>query len=107
MKNVELLTKDTFDNFVQGDFVIVDFWASWCGPCRALAPILDKIAEEQNIKIGKMNIEDEGVQDFTKKFQIRSIPTLLFFKKGQCIGSNVGIISEQDLVAKIKTYEGQ
>lgn len=104
MGNVTLLTKDNFENFIQAPLAIVDFWAPWCGPCRALAPTLDKVAQEQNILMGKMSIEDEDSQNFVQKYQIRSIPTLLFFKHGLCVESHVGAISEQDLIEKINTH---
>lgn len=63
-----------------GELVVIDFWATWCGPCMAMAPTIDKLAEEYEGKaiIGKYNIDEES--DFSMKFRIMSIPTLLFFK---------------------------
>ncbi len=105
MNTVTLLTKENFNTFINNEeLTLVDFWAPWCGPCRALAPILEKIATEKSVKIGKMSIEDEDAQPWVEAFQIRSIPTLLFFKNGKCIEVHTGMISEQDLWAKIKNH---
>lgn len=104
MKMPEILTKHSFEDFINQPFVIVDFWASWCGPCRALLPILEKISLEKGIKIGKMSVEDEGNEEFARQYHVQSIPTLLFFKQGILVDSNVGLISEEDLLAKIKKH---
>ena len=89
----ELLEKD--------GLVLVDFYATWCGPCRTIAPLLEKVAAEYDGKIivGKINIEDSP--NVTMKFGIRNIPTLLFFKNGEIVDKHVGVIRESDLVDKI------
>lgn len=104
---MEILTKDTFEAFTQKPFAIVDFWAPWCGPCRALMPILERISNQKSVAIGKMSIEDEDAQEWVQRYQVRSIPTLLFFKNGQCVETNVGLLTEEALLAKITQYAEQ
>lgn len=106
MNNVTLLTSDTFEAFLSQPFAVVDFWAPWCGPCCALSPVLDKIAQEHNVCIGKVSVDDESMQTWVDSYQIRSIPTLLFFKSGKCVGMHVGSIQEKDLLEKIQSYNG-
>ncbi len=77
--------------------VLVDVWASWCGPCRMLSPIIDEIAEEDpDFKVGKLNADEED--DLTAQFGIRSIPTLLVFKGGEIVKRSVGVISKQEIL---------
>ena len=103
MSTVTVLTSDTFEAFVQQPLAVVDFWAPWCGPCRALAPILEKVAQEQNVAIGKVNVEESDAEALVKQYNIRSIPALFFFKNGQQVSSHVGALSEEDLLSKIRS----
>ena len=103
MSTVTVLTSVAFEAFIQQPLAVVDFWAPWCGPCRTLAPILEKVAQEQNIAIGKVNVEESETKALVKQYNIRSIPALFFFKNGQQVGSHVGALSEEDLLHKIRS----
>ncbi len=88
------LTKDNFEQTItDSDFVIVDFWAPWCAPCRSFAPTYEKVSEEyDNILFAKVNTEDE--QEIAMHFQIRSIPTLMIFREKVIIFSQPGALPE-------------
>ena len=78
--------------------ILVDYWAEWCGPCKMIAPVLEEVARELSDKvlIGKLNV-DENTQT-PPKYGIRGIPTLMLFKNGEVVGTQVGAISKSDLV---------
>ena len=97
------LTKDSFEKTVtDNDFVIVDFWAPWCGPCRSFAPVFENVSEDNpDIVFAKVNTEEQ--QEIAAHFQIRSIPTLMIFREKVIIFSEAGALPEgafRDLVTK-------
>ncbi|MBE6479350.1 MAG: thioredoxin [Olsenella sp.] len=98
------ITTATFDQIVSGSDkpVLVDFWATWCGPCRALGPIVDEIGEEMadRLAVYKCNVDDE--QDLAMKFGIVSIPTLILFKGGEPVHTMVGGRPKAALVEEIE-----
>jgi thioredoxin len=84
------VTGSTFDQEVleSDEPVLVDFWAEWCGPCHAVSPILDKIAEERGLKLVKINIDEE--QDLSIRYGIQSIPAMVLFKGGEPAAATIG-----------------
>ncbi|MEY2479599.1 MAG: thioredoxin 1 [Verrucomicrobiota bacterium] len=82
--------------------VLVDFWAEWCGPCKMIAPILDEIAKEKagTVKVAKVNVDEN--QSLSFKFNIRAIPTMLFFKNGQVRDQVTGMTSKKDLIGRLE-----
>lgn len=82
--------------------VLVDFWASWCGPCRMLAPVIEEIANEQegNAVVGKVNVDEEP--ELARRFDIMSIPTVIAFKNGKKTASSIGVTSKESLVKLIR-----
>ncbi len=97
------VTDDSFEQDVLGSEspVLVDYWAEWCGPCKAIAPILDEIAEEYDgkLRIAKLNIDDNPATP--PKYGIRGIPTLMLFKGGNVEATKVGAVSKSQLAAFI------
>lgn len=84
------LTDGTFDKFVSSGKILIDCWAPWCGPCKRLAPVIDKVAEmsKGRIKVGKVNVDE--CPEISEKYMIGSIPTLLIFKDGELIDEFAG-----------------
>lgn len=81
--------------------VVIDFWATWCGPCRVLSPTVDEIAKEYEGKavVAKCNVDD--CEETSFKFGIRNIPTLLFFKNGELVDRTAGVVSKAEIESKI------
>lgn len=81
--------------------VLIDFWATWCGPCRMMSPVIDAIAEEvKGIKVGKINVDEE--QELAVRYRVMSIPTILIFKNGSIEQSFVGARDKQEILRALK-----
>jgi thioredoxin 1 len=98
------ITSENFASLKAGNLpLVVDFWATWCGPCRMVAPIISELAEEYDGKlvVGKCDVEEN--EDLAAEFGIRNIPTILFFKQGEVVDKVIGAQSKASLDAKFKT----
>ena len=84
--------------------LVIDFWATWCGPCRMLGPVVDELASEfeGRATIAKCNVDD--CEEIAMRFGVRNIPTLVFVKNGEVVDRTVGVLPKQELEAKIQLY---
>ncbi|HIQ59841.1 MAG TPA: thioredoxin [Candidatus Merdivicinus intestinavium] len=101
--SVVTITKENFEaEVLQADKpVLVDFWASWCGPCRMLSPVVDEIAEEESgIKVGKVNVDEQP--ELAEQFGVSSIPTLIVFRDGKAVQTSVGVRPKAAILQMIR-----
>ena len=98
----KIATNTNFDELLQEEkLVIVDFWATWCGPCRMLSPLPDEVEAEMADKVEVVKVNVDDADEIAMRFRIMSIPTLLFFKNGQMVDRSVGAMPKSALVDKI------
>ncbi|MBQ4023451.1 MAG: thioredoxin [Prevotella sp.] len=97
------ITTENFESLKNGNLpLVVDFWATWCGPCRMIAPVIEELAKEYDgrIVVGKCDVEEND--DIAMEFGIRNIPTILFFKNGQVVDKMVGAASKAKIQEKFE-----
>ena len=103
---IQHVTDDTFEpEVLKSDLpVLVDYWAEWCGPCKAIAPILEEVAKQYSGKLKIAKIDVDANTEVPKKFNIRGIPTLMIFKNGNMEAMKVGALSKSQLTAFIDSH---
>ncbi len=89
------ITKDNFKEEIEKGTILLDFWATWCGPCRMLGPVLEQLSTEENLKVGKINVDEEEM--LAEEFQISSIPALFLIRDGKVVRKTVGYQSIDEL----------
>lgn len=102
---VEILDKESFNSFItQKGLVVVDFYASWCGPCKMMAPELEDFAmEDGEVKVGKIDVDNAN--ELARDFNIMSVPTLIYFKDGQLIDKSIGYLTKDEMSEIVAKYK--
>lgn len=106
MSSIHAVSDDTFETEVIGSSVpvIVDFWAQWCGPCKALSPVLEDVSQKYEGKVKFVKLDVDSNPSTPPKFGVRGIPTLILFKDGQVKATQVGLIGKADLMQFIDSH---
>ncbi|HEX6533959.1 MAG TPA: thioredoxin [Gemmatimonadaceae bacterium] len=106
MSNALVVTDTTFETEIEkhDGLAVVDFWATWCGPCRMVAPILEQLASEYAGKAKVAKLDVDANQRTATRFNVRSIPTILFFKGGKLVDTVIGAVPRAKLESKFKEY---
>lgn len=106
MSPVREFTSSDFDSTIQGSDkpVLIDFWAGWCGPCRAIAPIVEQISEEYAGKliVGKVDVDAEPA--LAQRYRVMSIPCVILFKNGEAAAQSLGAVSKEELLRRFAAY---
>ena len=87
------ITSTNFKEFISKGKVVIDFWAPWCGPCRALGPIIEEVCKNNNVKLGKVNVDEE--MELAEQFNVQSIPYVVKFIDGEVVDYFIGLKNEQ------------
>lgn len=103
-KNITELTKNTFSEAISKGVTLVDYWATWCGPCKMLAPILEQVAEEMagRVRVCKVNVDDEN--ELAVSAQVSSIPNMCIYRDGALVGRMVGLTPADEIIDELNKY---
>lgn len=104
MKEIIIESEEQFDSTIKEGVSLVDFYADWCGPCKMLAPFVEEIAEEYDGKIKVCKVNVDNVDTLAYKYNVRSIPTLMYFKDGKLKDVSIGFQNKSDIVKNIEKY---
>lgn len=101
-KNITELSEKDFKSFTKKGIVVVDFWATWCGPCKLMAPVFDEASEELKgkVKFGKVDVDKHS--ELAQEYEVLSIPTLIIFNDGKQVERSIGSMSKEDLLELIE-----
>lgn len=97
------LNNEDFNEEIKDKLVMVDFYATWCGPCRMMHPIIEEVAKEENIKVIKVDVDKHD--ELARNYGIMSIPTIILFQNGNLVEKNIGFIPKEQLLTMIKNYK--
>ena len=98
------LNDNNFDATIKEGISVIDFWAPWCGPCKMMTPVVDKIAANNpDLKVGKVDIDESS--QIAQKYNVMSIPTIIIFKDGEPVDQTVGVVNEKALMTKINAVK--
>lgn len=97
------LNNEDFNEEIKDKLVLVDFYATWCGPCRMMHPIIEEVAKEENIKVIKVDVDKHD--KLARNYGIMSIPTIILFQNGNLVEKNIGFIPKEQLLTMIKNYK--
>lgn len=97
------LNNENFNEEIKDKLVLVDFYATWCGPCRMMHPIIEEVAKEENIKVIKVDVDKHD--ELARNYGIMSIPTIILFQNGNLVEKNIGFIPKEQLLTMIKNYK--
>lgn len=104
MKEIIIESEEQFDSIVKEGVSLVDFYADWCGPCKMLAPFVEEVAEEYEGKVNVCKVNVDNVETLAYKYNVRSIPTLMYFKDGKLKEVSVGFQNKADIIANIEKH---
>lgn len=103
---LKIIKMSNFNNIIQSEKpVLIDFFATWCGPCKALSPILKEVKDSLGDRISIIKIDVDKNQEVASKYQVRGVPTMILFKKGQQLWRQSGVLSKEEIIKTINNFE--
>lgn len=97
MAVINIGSKEAFEEFIATGTVLIDYFATWCGPCKMLSPRVDEVAEEiSDVKVGKVDIDE--LTELAIRYRVQSVPTLILFKDGEMVGKSIGLVSKEEIM---------